>query len=160
MLEEATPEDREQKQSQRKRQSQIAEKEHRGEELGRRRAEDLRDADSAEQSDRRVKTQKEHSQQQAVRSIANSRREEHTQQQGKIKKKKRKSIANSRQSRASPTAGEKSTEDLQEDGKDSMSGTVKESVAKKQGRDDAEKRNEGYDKAEGRTDIDTQTFPR
>ena len=56
VLEEATPEDREQEKnhrSQRKRQRQIAEKEHRGEELGRRRAEDLREFHSAEQSDRR-----------------------------------------------------------------------------------------------------------
>ena len=45
VLDEATPEDREQEKnhrSQRKRRSQIATQEHRGEELGRRRAEDLR----------------------------------------------------------------------------------------------------------------------
>ena len=104
MLEEATPEDREQKQSQRKRQSQIAEKEHRGEELGRRRADDPRDADSAEHSDRRVKTQKEHSQQQAVKSIANSRGKSkepkvHSQQQAV------KNIANSRRKEHRRSAG-------------------------------------------------------
>ena len=64
VLEEATPEDREEtgpqleepavKRSQRKRQSQIAEKEHESEELGRRPVEDPRESHSAGQSDRRA----------------------------------------------------------------------------------------------------------
>ena len=65
MLEEATEEDRKKRQNHsqkrqwwkrrcRKRQRQIAEKEHRGEELERRRAEYLREAHSAEQSDKDV----------------------------------------------------------------------------------------------------------
>ena len=51
---EPQPEEPVVKRSQRKRQRQIADKEHRGEELGRRRAEDLREAQSAEQSDKDV----------------------------------------------------------------------------------------------------------
>ena len=64
VLEEATPEDREQRQnhsqkpvakrSRPKRQRQIAEKEHRGEELARRRAEDLPEVHSDEESDKDV----------------------------------------------------------------------------------------------------------
>ena len=46
------PEEPVMKRRQRKRQSQVAEKEHRGEELGRGRVEDLRESHSAEQSDR------------------------------------------------------------------------------------------------------------
>ena len=80
------PEEPVMKRSQRKEQSQTAEKEHRGEELGRRRAEHLREAHSAEQSEKKVSRRK--------KSTANSRREEHTQQQAR---------------RAHPTAGEKST---------------------------------------------------
>ena len=75
------PEEPVMKRSQRKRQRQISEMEHRGEELGRRRVEDLRESHSTEQSDRR--------------STANRRREEHTEQQWRIK----------RTDRAVPTAG-------------------------------------------------------
>ena len=87
VLEEVTPEPQPEepvvKRCQRKRQRQIAEKE---EEVGRRRAEDLREAHSAEQGEKDVSRRKrahptageksilqEHSQQQAVKSIANSR---------------------------------------------------------------------------------------
>ena len=57
------------KKSQRKRQSQRAEKEHRDEELGRQRAEDLRKYHSADQSDRRAQPTA------GEKSTANSRRE-------------------------------------------------------------------------------------
>ena len=67
-------------------------------------------------------------------------REEHTQQQGQIK----------RTERAQPTAGEKSIEDLEEDWKGSKSDTVKELVAK----------SKRETKAEAESEIDTQTFPR
>ena len=83
------------KRSQRKRQSQIAEKEHRGEELGRRRAEDLREAHSAEQSDKEVSRRKRAQPTAGEKSIANCRREEHSQQQAGIKTTER----------AVPTAG-------------------------------------------------------
>ena len=55
---EPQPEEPVAKRSQRKRQSQIAEKEHRGEELGRQRAEDLRESHSDEQSDKDVSRRK------------------------------------------------------------------------------------------------------
>ena len=54
------------------------------------------------------------------KSIANSRQ---------AKSRQDESNANSRQTRAMPTAGEKNIEDLEEDGKDSKSDTVKESIA-------------------------------
>ena len=57
------------KRTQQKRQSEIADTEHRGEELGRRRAEDLREAHSAEQSDRSAQPTA------GERSILNSREE-------------------------------------------------------------------------------------
>ena len=68
------------KRGQRKRQSQIAEKEHRGEELGRRRVEDPRESHSTEQSDRKAQpTAGEkstvNSSQQQQKSIPNSRGE-------------------------------------------------------------------------------------
>ena len=59
------------------RKSQIAENEQRGEELGRRRVEDLRESHSAEQSDRKALPTA------GERSTANSRREEHRQQQAR-----------------------------------------------------------------------------
>ena len=52
---------------------------HRGEELGRRRVEDLRESHSTEHSDRRAHPTA------GEKSTANSRREEHSQQQAKIK---------------------------------------------------------------------------
>ena len=59
------PEEPVMKRSQRKRQSQIAEKEHNSEELGRRRAEDLAEVHLAEQSDRNThQDAEEHSQHQ------------------------------------------------------------------------------------------------
>ena len=63
------------KRSQRQRQSQIAEKEHRGEELGRRRVEDLRESHSAEQSDRRAQPTA------SEKSIPNSRGESKEQEE-------------------------------------------------------------------------------
>ena len=56
-------------------------------------------------------------------------REEHAQQRGKIKRTER-AWPTAGKTRAKPTAGEKGIEDLEEDGKDSKSDTVKESVAK------------------------------
>ena len=73
------------KRSQRKRQIQIAEKEHRGEELGRRRAEGLREAHSAEQSGKEVSRRRRAQPTAGEKSTANSRRKEHTQQQGESK---------------------------------------------------------------------------
>ena len=83
------------KRSQRKTQSQIAEKEHRGEELGRRRVEDLPQAHSAEQSDEDFSRRTRAQPTAGEKSTANSRREEHTQQQGSVK----------RTERSVPTAG-------------------------------------------------------
>ena len=77
------------KSSQRKRQRQIAEKEHRGEELGRRRVEDPRESHSTEQSDRKSVANSRQM------STANSRREVHSQQQARS---------------AYPTAGENQKE--------------------------------------------------
>ena len=57
------------KRSQRKRQSQIAEMEHRGEELGRRRVGDPRESHLAEQSDKRAQPTADE------KNIHNSRRE-------------------------------------------------------------------------------------
>ena len=67
----------------------------RREELGRRRAEDLREAHSAEQSDKEVSRRKRAQPTAGEKSIANCRREEHSQQQAGIKTTER----------AVPTAG-------------------------------------------------------
>ena len=83
-------------------------------------------------------------------------REEHTQEQGKIKRSGR-AWPTARKTRSTPTAAEK-TKDPGEDGKDSKSDT-EESVAKSKAETMPKKRNEGYDKTEGTADIDTQTMP-
>ena len=70
------------KRSQRKRQCQIAEMEHRGEELRRRRAEDLRESHSTEQSDRRAQPTA------AENSTANSRQKSIPNSRGESKEQK------------------------------------------------------------------------
>ena len=111
-------------------------------------------------------------------------REGHARQQGKIKRTESaqptavrqvhcqeadKSKANSRQTRAKPTASKKSIEDLEEDWKDSKSNTVKESVAKSKAETTPKSEPKATTKPKAeptaetnrcQSEIVTQTFPR